>query len=334
MFLVTGATGHIGNVLVRELLDENYKVRGLVLPGEDRNALSGLGVEIVEGDILDSSSLEKAFSDVEGVFHLAGLISIMPGKSELIRKVNVDGTKNVIEAAKKAGVHRMLYTSSIHAIKRAPHGVTIDETIPFDVHNTCGEYDRSKAEATLAVLDAAQAGFDAVVVCPTGVLGPFDYRLSEMGNLIRDWMNSGVNFLIDGVYDFVDVRDVARGMISAYHEGTSGGTYILSGERISLVRLWAYVQEITHRNGVCVNLPCSLAKFFTRFTPAFYNLTRQKPRLTAYSIETVMSNSVISSAKAHRELGYSPRSLSESIRDTVNWWAENDLHGLQKTGAA
>ena len=211
MILVTGATGHVGNVLVRELVRMNKKVRALLLPGEDRGPIRNLDMEIVEGDVLDIETLKEACRGVDTVYHLAGVISILPGVNETMWRVNVEGTRNIIDAAVHSGVKRLVYTSSIHALKRVPHGVVIDERLPFDPESPAGEYDRTKAAASVAVLEAVrERGLDAVIVCPTGIIGPYDYRRSEMGSLISSWMSKGMHFLIDGSFDFVDVRDVAK----------------------------------------------------------------------------------------------------------------------------
>ncbi len=180
MNLVTGATGHIGNVLVRELAKRGEKVRVLVLPGEDLSPLNGLDIEVIEGNILDNCCLGPAFEGIEYVFHLAGIISIMPGKDDFVHDVNVNGTINMLTAAKNANVKRFIHTSSIHAFKRIPHGVLVDENVPIDPDSAVAAYDQSKAEATLAVLKAAKNGLPAVVVCPTGVIGPYDYKDSEI----------------------------------------------------------------------------------------------------------------------------------------------------------
>ncbi len=322
MILVTGATGHIGNVLVRALLVRGEKVRALVLPGEDCSPLSGLGIEMVEGDVLNIASLRKAFSGIDTVFHLAGIISIMPGKDDLVHQVNVQGTRNVLQVAKETGVRRLVYTSSIHAITRAPHGTTIDESLPFDPDHAISAYDRSKAEASLAVLDAIHQGLDVVVVCPTGVIGPYDFRSSEMGALIQDCMKGGLQFSVDGAYDFVDVRDVAQGEILALEKGRRGESYILSGERISIPLLIDVVRELVGIKSLHLKIPIDLARFVTFFTPVYYRLTRTKPRFTPYALATVYSNSNISNAKARRELGYRPRRLQESLCDTVRWFKE------------
>ena len=321
MILVTGAAGHIGNVLVRQLLADGSQVRALILPGEDARALDGLNIEKVPGNVLDPASLLRAFKGVDVVYHLAGIISIMPGRDDLMRSVNIQGTKNILEAARQCKVKRVLYTSSIHALSRNCEGV-IDEQVPFDPHNQAGEYDRTKAEASVAVLKAVRNGLDAVIVCPTGVIGPNDYRRSEMGELLREWMQKKTHILIEGAYDFVDVRDVARGMILAIQKGRRGEVYILSGEQIKLNHMKQLVQKAMGFSTATINIPLWLARLFARVSPLYYRLTRQIPKFTAYSLETVCGNSVISSAKAKHELGYYARPLFKTIADTIQWWRE------------
>jgi len=322
MWLVTGATGHVGNVLVRELLERGEKVRALILPGECRESISGLKVEAFDGDVLDLDSVFQSMRGVKGIFHLAGVISIMPGANPFVRKVNVDGTKNILRAAKESGVKKLIYTSSIHAIRRVEGGM-IDETVPYDMDNPYGAYDRSKAEATLEVLKAADSGLEAVVTCPTGVIGPFDFRGSMMGALIHDAAIAKPTLYVDGAYDFVDVRDVADGLISAAENGKRGESYILSGQKISVRYLLETVREITGRNFFQMKIPFDLARFAALFTPMYYQMANATPRFTPYSLEVLQSNSNISHAKATQELGYSPRSLSESLRDTVKWFLES-----------
>ncbi len=323
MNLVTGATGHIGNVLVRKLIAAGESVRVLIFPGEDTLPLKDLLLEMVTGDVLDPLSLRKAMQGVTRVFHLAGIISILPGRDRFVHRVNVDGTKNIISEAREAGVRRLIYTSSIHAIRRAPHGVRIDERLPFDPLNSAGEYDRSKAEASLAVLEAARAGLDSVIVCPTGVIGPNDYRRSELGQLILDCVDQKTQFYVDGAYDFVDVRDVADGLLRAAEKGRSGETYILSGEKLSVRRIIDVLWDLTGRRFARIYIPFSVARFAARYTPFYYRRKRVKPRFTSYSLETLRSNADISHAKATAELGYHPRRLMDTIADTVAWFRQN-----------
>jgi dihydroflavonol-4-reductase len=324
MNLVTGATGHIGNVLVRKLLDAGQSVRAFVLPGENTFPLRDLPAEQVTGDVLDPLSIRRAMRGVTKVFHLAGIISILPGRNNLLRRVNVEGTKNILDEARRSGVERLIYTSSIHAIQRAPRGVWIDERLPFDPQNPVGEYDRSKAEASLAVQQAAQEGLNSVIVCPTGVIGPNDYRRSEIGQLILDCVEEKTQFYVDGAYDFVDVRDVADGMILAAEKGRSGETYILSGQRLSVRNIIDILWEMTGKQFSRIHIPFSLARAASAFTPIYYQLSGAKPRFTAYSLATLRSNSDISHEKASRELGYRPRNLIATLADTVDWFRKNN----------
>ncbi len=323
MILVTGATGHIGNVLVRELVERGENVRVFVLTGEDCRPLGGLDFELVVGDVLDYASLLRAMQGVEMVYHLAGIISIMPGRDELVRKVNVEGTRNVLRAVREAGVRRLVHTSSIHAIREAPGDGLMCEELPFDPLSCRGEYDRSKAEASLAVLEAVQEGMDAVIVCPTGVVGPHDYRGSEMGFVVRYAARRPPQWVIDGEYDFVDVRDVAHGMILAGELGQRGECYIFSGERITVTSLIEAVQGIRRQPVQIVRVPAGLVRFAARFAPYYYRLTRTRPVLTPYALATLASNCNISSEKARRELGYTTRPLYETLTDTLEWLSAN-----------
>ncbi len=322
MWLITGATGHIGNTLIRTLLARGEKVRALIPVGESRESISGLAIETQEGDALHPDAVSESMRGVEGVFHLAGVISILPGENSTLHRVNVEGTKNVVRAALAQG-KRLVYTSSIHALQRVESGA-IDERIPYDMNNPYGAYDRSKAEATLAVLDAAQNGLDAVVVCPTGVIGPYDFRGSLMGSLIRDAALAKPMLYVDGAYDFVDARDIADGLIAAMQKGRRGESYILSGHKISIRYLLETVRELGGRDFFQMKIPLALAKFAATLAPTYYRLARATPRFTPYSLEVLQSNADIRHAKATAELGFAPRPLSESIRDAMAWYLENE----------
>lgn len=322
MNLVTGGTGHIGNVLVKELVRRGERVRVLVLPEEDLLPFNGLDIEIFQGNVLDIQSIMKAMQGIDYVFHLAGLISIMPGKNQQVHNVNVIGTGNVLSCAREVSVKKFVHTSSIHAFKRVGHGIIINEETPIDPGNAIAAYDKSKAEATLAVLEVAKEGFPAVIVCPTGVIGPFDFKGSELGVLFHGWMKNKVNFLIDGEYDFVDVRDVVNGMILARDKGVPGQIYILSGELLKVSDVWKIVKALLPFKSSSINIPTQFAHFLAKIAQVFYQITKTKPRFTTYSIETLHSNALISNNKARTILGYNPRSMKESIKDTISWWRQ------------
>ena len=322
MIAVTGATGHIGNVLVRELLQRGENVRAVIPPFEDVTSIEGMQVTRVEADIRDGGSLIEAFKGSDIVYHLAGLVSISPGNSALLYQINVEGTRNVVEACLRCGVTRLVYTSSIHAIAGPPHGTAIDETFPFDPAKAMGEYDKSKAQATLEVLRALDQGLDAVIVCPTGVIGPYDYKLSDIGKLLMDVASGRLKAYIDGAYDFVDVRDVAIGHILSCERGRTGENYILSGERISVVDLISMIEEISGVGSRRIKIPIWLAIVVATLTPLYCRLTNTRPRFTKYSIHTITSNSVINRVKSCREIGYSPRPIRDSVVDAIEWFKD------------
>lgn len=321
MVLVTGATGHIGNVLVRELLENKISVRALVLPREDLQSLKGLPVELVTGDITDYDSLLKAFKGVSYVYHLAGVISISSGRTEkkAVQKINVEGTRNVVRACFARKIKRLVYTSSIHAFPELPHGQTIIETKDFKADKVLGGYARSKADATNIVLDAAKNGLDAVIVHPTGVIGPYEYKRSNIGQLIVDFMNKKLYAYIDGAYDFVDVRDVAHGLFLACTKGRGGENYILSGEQLTIKQILNYLEEFSGIKAPGLKIPMWFARLTAPFAELYYLTLRQKPLFTPYSLYTLCSNSRTQHKKATDELGYEPRPVKEAILDAVRW---------------
>jgi dihydroflavonol-4-reductase len=334
MIVVTGATGHIGNVLVRQLLDKNNRVRAVVLPQEDLTPLNGLGVEIVSGDVRQPDTLERAFEGADLVYHLAGIISILPGKNKILEEVNVQGTRNVIEACRKCHVRRLIYTSSIHALKEPRQGIEICETQPFDPEAVLGDYAKSKARASLEVLKAIREGMDAVIVCPTGVIGPYDYKGSEMGNLIRTFLRRKLPAGVNGAYDFIDVRDAAAGMISTAENGVKGEVYILSGEQITIRKLLNSLEKVSGTRAPRIMIPCRLARLAGIITTPFMIRSKKQPLFTAYSIDVLASNSAVNSNKAKTILGFAPRPIMDSLRDTVNWFREeaNRLSRQSKLG--
>lgn len=319
MVIVTGATGHIGNVLVRELVAKGIAVRALVLPDERPVSISTLPIEMVRGDVTDYASLQKAFEGVMCVYHLAGIVTIGSGKRKILQKVNVEGTGNVIKACFEKGVKRLVYTSSIHAFPELPHGQILVETKDFDEDKVRGDYAKSKALATTMVLDAAKNGLDTVILHPTGVIGPYEYTLSNMGQLMVDFMKGRLFAYIDGTYDFVDVRDVVQGIISASERGRPGENYILSGEQITVKRFLEHLENATGLKAPRIKMPIWFAKLTAPLSELYYMVLRQQPLYTSYSIETLYTNSVTSYQKAQNELGYKPRPIKEAIFDTVSW---------------
>ncbi|HHV07111.1 MAG TPA: NAD-dependent epimerase/dehydratase family protein [Firmicutes bacterium] len=319
MILVTGATGHIGNTLVRKLLQAGEKVRALVLPGESRASLQGLSVDFVEGNVLDLASCCEAMAGVDIVYHLAGIISIAYGEKQLMWEVNVEGARTVARAAFKTGVRRLIHVGSVHAFTHKP-GDVMDERAALALTAPKSNYDRTKAEGVAAVLDVASAGLDVVVACPSGVIGPYDYLGSEMGQLIRTFARPGCQLLVDGGFDFVDVRDVAQGLVQTATKGRQGEIYILSGTYVSLTKLYRLVQAAANIQSPSIVLPTGLALAVGKIMPYYYHLTRSIPQITTYSVLTVSKKCRYKHEKARQELGYRSRPLTETIADTLSWW--------------
>ncbi len=322
MIVVTGGPGHLGNNLVRALVKQNSRVRCMVLPGESLISLQGLDVEIVEGDVRNIDSLYRAFDGADVVYHLASVISLLPGRSRLLDDVNVKGARNVAEACLKTGVRRLIYASSIHALAEPPHGHVVDELSPCDPGRITMAYSRSKAKGTLEIMEVTQKGLDAVVVLPTGMIGPYDFKPSETGRLIVDYAAGRIPARVEGGYDFVDVRDVAEGHILAAERGKAGEKYILSGEWISLDDIMKEISLVANVPFPHWKVPVGLASAMALVFTGYSVMTGAKILLNQDSIGTLRSNSLISSEKARRELGYSCRPVRESIRDTVRWFQE------------
>jgi len=320
MNLVTGATGHIGNVLVRELLASGQRVRALVRPGKMPLALAGLDVEIVPGDVLDRESLERAMQGVSLVYHLAARISLTDGPEPETERVNLAGTQNVIAAMRRSGAARLVYASSVYALRKPADGILIDESQPFDPFHSQGVYDRSKARASLAVQSAVADGLDAVILLPTAVTGPYDFHASETGRAIRLYMQPGLNFTVKGAYDFIDVRDAAHGFILAAGKGQRGETYILSGERLTIGEVAQIVWQATPGWHASLEVPLWLAYGVAGLMPFYAELTGSQPIFTRYSLNAVCSNSLFSHARATRELGFQPRPARQAVMDAVRWF--------------
>lgn len=325
MIVITGATGHLGNTLVRKLVSMNKKVRALILPGEDITSLKGLEVEKVEGDVRIPDSLRRAFEGVDIVYHCAGIISILPGQQKQLYQVNVLGTRNVVNTCLETKVKRLVYTSSIHALSEPAPGIVFDESREFNPENVLGEYSKSKTLGTLEVIKGIKKGLDAVILCPSGIIGPYDYRVSEMGKLIVDFVKGKVKAYVSGAYDFVDVRDVAEGLLLACEKGKKGECYILSGQQISVRQLFKFLEGITGVKAPSLKLPHQVARVTGFFNVLYCSLMKIKPLFTPFSIDVLASNSLVSCQKAQGELGYSSRSIYESIKDTVRWFRQEGI---------
>lgn len=322
LYFVTGAYGHLGNVIVNKLLSKGYKVRAFAVPEDKgKNPFKG-EVNTVYGNICNSEDVEKFLDpDYNGkryVIHAAGIVSISSKYSQNVYDVNVGGTKNVLEACKKYNVDKLVYVSSVHAIPIVKGGVT-KEVKKFNPEEVEGLYARTKAEATQAVMDAAEEGLNACVVHPSGIIGPYDYGRGHLTQLIIDFCKGRLTSVVKGGYDFVDVRDIADGVIEALESGKKGETYILSNRYYSIKELMDILSKATGKKAVRHVLPMWFAKLTAPFAELYYKILRQPPLYTAYSLYTLSEQSRFSHEKATKELGYTPHDINKTVADTYCW---------------
>ena len=315
---VTGATGHVGANLVRTLVDAGHHVRALTHHG-NRRGLDGVACELVAADLLDGASLQRAFAGCEQVYHLAARISIVPGDEAAVRAVNVDGTRNVVDACLAAGVGRLVHFSSIHALSPRPLALPIDETRPL-TSGAVPPYDRSKAAGEREVLAGLERGLDAVIINPTAILGPHDFGPSAMGRVLLDLYHRRLPALVDGGFDWVDVRDVVAGAITAAATARPGERYLLGGEHRSVAQLAALVSEVTGVRAPRLVSPMWLARVGAPFATAVARVAGKQPLYTSHSLHALRNHQRVSHDKATRELGYTTRPLRDTVVAAYDWF--------------
>ncbi len=320
-YIITGANGHLGSTLIRMLAPTGAEITGLVLPGAA--CRSEGSVHYVEGDVRDIDSLRPLFKHSEEeelyVIHTAGIIDISEHETPMLRDVNIHGTENIIDLCRLYQVKRLVYVSSVHAIAEKDNYAVITETDRFSPGSVRGAYARTKAAATQAVLDAGKDGLDVVVIHPSGIIGPYDRSGNHLVQMITDYLRGMLPACVRGGYDFVDVRDVAQGCLLALEKGRANNCYILSNRHYEIREVLNMVRSESRGRKLMV-LPMWMAKMFAPAMQWYARRKKQRPLYTSYSLYTLRSNDRFSHDKATRELGYMPRDLRETIRDTVNWY--------------
>lgn len=315
---VAGASGHLGANLVRALLERKWRVRALI--HHDTRAIEGLEIDRVPGDILDEESLNNTFTGADIVFHLAGRISIVKWDSEEVKAVNISGVKNVVNACKATGVKRLIHTSSFHAHKQEPLDEPLDESRALLDTGSYPPYDHSKAEGEKIVRAAIKDGLDAIIINPGGMLGPNDFKPSYFGNTLLSIAKGKSPAMVKAGLSWVDIRDVAEGMIRACEGAEPGSKYILSGHWVTLKWVAQQVASITGVHPPRITLPMWVAKLSAPWAMYSDRIKGKRPSFTPISLKELQSNPNISHEKATRELGYEPRPLEKSIADTIEWF--------------
>lgn len=332
LYLVTGANGHLGYTIVSLLRKQAKHVRGLILPKDSDERLKELGVEIYRGDVTQVDSLSPFFDISNTLFkpedliviHTAGIVSITNKKNPLIEKVNVTGTMQMVTCSMNAHVGRFIHVSSVHAIPEKENEDIITEVDSFSENEVFGVYAKSKAKASQYVIEAISKGLPGMIVHPSGIIGPYDTGHGHLTMMIEDYLNGYLTSRVKGAYDFVDVRDVAQGIISASNLGKIGSCYILSGTRVDLHDLFESLRKYSGRKHKIHVLPTWFAKMSVPFAEFYYRLRKLPPIYSKYSLYTLHSNSFFSHDRATTELNYSPRPIDETLKDTVSWLAENN----------
>jgi len=325
--LVTGATGLVGANMIRSLLEDGRKVRALV--HEDRHALDGLDVEILTADIRDQSALRHAMAGVEVVYHLAGSISLEMDTGPEMMAINAMGTKIVVQSCLKSNVRRLVHFSSIDALRQDSLHREVDESQPLVDANLpvarlarIAPYDLSKAQGEREVLAGIARGLDAVIIRPTAMLGPYDFKPSFQGQALIQLANGKIPALVRGGFDWVDVRDVVAGAKRAEQVSPPGSCFMLGGSWHTIREVAELVAAITQQRVPLVTVPMWLAGAFAPLMLKLARFNGRQPIYTRVTLAALRGNRRVSSARARQVLGYTARPLSETIANTLTWFQE------------
>ena len=320
--LVTGATGFVGAAVTRALLAARWEVRVLARAGSDRSNLRGLDVEIATGDLTDPRSLLSACSEVHGLFHVAADYRLGVRDPSQLYRANVEGTRNILSAARTAGVTRVVYTSSVATVGIPDDGAPGHERTPVSIEKMIGHYKRSKFMAEQVALDAAQAGQSVVIVSPSTPVGPGDVKPTPTGQLVRDAAAGRMPAYVDTGLNIVHVDDVATGHLLAFEHGHIGERYILGGQDMSLQQILMQIAAIVGRKPPRIRLPYAAVLPLAYAAEGITKLTGRSGRLTLEGVRMSRKRMFFSSEKAVRELGYRWRPTVEAFTDAILWFRE------------
>jgi len=315
--LVTGATGFVGWHVARYLLERGDRVRALVRSGKQLVDLEG--VETVPGDLQDPSSLERAVQGCSLVFHVAADYRLWaPNPDELFRS-NVDGTRNLLLAARKAGIERFVYTSTVGCIGIPKDGVG-DETSPVGLDEMTGAYKRSKFLAEQEARKFAEQGFPVVIVNPTAPVGDHDVKPTPTGRMILDFLKGGMPAYIDTGLNLVDVRDTARGHLLACEQGVPGERYILGGENLTLAQIFQKLEDLSGIRAPKTQIPYSVAFAAGIVSTGWAHLTGRAPRAPLEGVRMARKKMFVTPVKAVKELGFAAMPVDGALRRAVDWF--------------
>lgn len=313
-FVVTGASGHLGVNVVHALVSAGQAVRAVdIRPG---SALTSSAAEFVRGDVLDPATLHSAFAGAEFVLHLAAKISIAGDPDGSVRRVNVEGVRNVAEAALEAGVRRLVHCSSLHAYDVGATRGPVRENGLRATSPLLPAYDRSKAEGEDELRRVVAKGLDAVILNPSGMFGPVDPEPSRMGRVLLAMFKGRMPVSVTGAFDWVDVRDVARALIAAADRGRTGENYLIGGHRASVMELGRLAAEVSGKRAPRFVVPLAPVRLAAEAAVRLAGPKRAgRLLLTPESLHALATDPVVDYSKATAELGYRPRPLAETVAD-------------------
>jgi dihydroflavonol-4-reductase len=321
---VTGATGFLGSHVARVLAEQGAQLRLLVRPASDLRNIEGLRAECVQGDLRDPASIEKAVAGCEAVFHVAADYRLWVRDPEQMYRSNVEGTRSLLEAARKQGVRRVVYTSSVATVGFTSNGHVADEDSPVSLADMIGHYKRSKFMAEQVAFEAARSGVDVVVVNPTTPVGERDVKPTPTGRIVLDFLKRKFPAYVETGLNLVDATECAHGHIQAFEKGRSGERYILGGENLKLKQILDRLAAITGLKSPTVKLPYVFA-FATGVVDEMVTgrLLRREPRATIDAVRMGRKMMFVSSAKAERELGWRTIPVDDALRRSVGWFRAN-----------
>jgi dihydroflavonol-4-reductase len=314
--LVTGASGFLGWHVARALLDRGHSARALLRTG---SRVDDLPVEPVAGDLRDPASLERATAGCGLIFHVAADYRLWTKDPQELYRSNVDGTRNLLAAAQKAGVERVVYTSTVGCIGIPPGGVG-DEQTPVSLDQMVGHYKRSKFLAEQVASEFARGGFDVVIVNPTAPIGDHDLKPTPTGKIVVDFLNGDIPAFIDTGLNVVDARDTAEGHLLALERGRTGERYILGSENLTLQQILETLAKITGRRAPTVRLPYAVAYAAAFCSTAVAEITGKPPRVPLEGVRMARKKMWVTHEKARRELGFNPQPAEVALRRAVEWY--------------
>jgi len=325
--LVTGASGFVGSAVARNLVDAGWRVRALVRAGSRRDNLAGVDAEPVTGDLRDLDSLVAAMRGCRGVFHVAADYRLWTPDAAAVEAMyasNVEGSRNVLRAAARTGVARVVYTSSVATLGLHADGTPADEDAPVSLDAMIGHYKRSKYLAEQAVAEMAAAeNLDVVIVHPAAPVGPRDIKPTPTGRMVLDAARGRMPAYVDTGLDIVHVDDVAEGHRLAWERGARGRHYILGGENLSLREILVEVAAVTGRHGPWMRIPHALVLPGAYGSELWARFSKREPAVTVAGARLARKHMYFSHARAASELGYAPGPAREALADAVKWYAEN-----------